>query len=68
MQIALVHMLFNIFAVLVIFGLPFLRDLPIYGAEMLGALASERKIYAAAWIVGVFLLLPLLLIAITTSF
>lgn len=68
MQIALVHMLFNVFAVVVIFGLPFLRDLPIRGAELLGMLASEKKIYAAAWIVGVFLLLPLLLIAITTIF
>lgn len=68
MQIALVHMLFNVFAVLVIFGLPFLRDLPIRGAEILGRLASEKKIYAAAWIVGVFLLLPLVLIALTTVF
>ena len=68
MQIALVHMLFNVFAVLVIFGLPFLRDLPIRGAEMLAALAAEKKIYAAAWIAGVFILLPLLMIAVTTIF
>lgn len=68
MQIALVHVLFNVFAVALIFGLPFLRILPIMGAEMLGALASERKIYAAAWILGVFLVLPLLLIAVTTIF
>jgi len=68
MQIALVHMLFNVLAVVVIFGLPFLRNLPILGAEMLGALAAERKIYAAAWILGVFLVLPLLLIAVTTIF
>lgn len=68
MQIALVHSLFNVFAVALIFGLPVLRDLPILGAEMLAALAANRKIYAAAWILGVFLVVPLLLIAITTSF
>ncbi|BBK37664.1 sodium:phosphate symporter [Allostella sp. ATCC 35155] len=68
MQIALVHSLFNIFAVALIFGLPFLRNAPILGAETLAALAADRKIYAAAWILGVFLVLPLLLIAITTSF
>ncbi|MBM3604174.1 MAG: Na/Pi cotransporter family protein [Alphaproteobacteria bacterium] len=68
MQIALVHMLFNVFAVLVIFGLPFLRNLPLMGANLLAALASEKTIYAAAWILSVFLLLPLLLIAVTTIF
>lgn len=47
MQIALVHTLFNIQAVLVIFGLPFLRNLPILGAETLAALTAEKKIYAA---------------------
>ncbi|WVM89650.1 Na/Pi symporter [Halopseudomonas pachastrellae] len=31
LQIALVHLMFNVFAVVVIFGLPFLRDLPIKG-------------------------------------
>ncbi|WP_185982547.1 Na/Pi symporter [Aureimonas mangrovi] len=68
MQIALVHTLFNVFAVIAIFGLPFLRNLPILGAETLGALAAERKIYAAAWILGVFLVLPLALVALTTLF
>lgn len=66
MQIALVHMLFNVFAVALIFGVPLLRDLPIRGAEMLGAMAAENKLYAAGWILGVFLILPLALIAITS--
>lgn len=68
LEIAIVHVLFNVFAVALIFGLPFLRGLPIFGAEWLAGLAAERKIYAAAWVLGVFFLLPLLLILATTLF
>jgi len=66
LEIALVHVLFNVFSVALIFGVPFLRNMPLYGAEWLGALAAERKIYAAAWVLGVFFVLPLALIAITS--
>lgn len=68
LEIAIVHVLFNVFAVALIFGLPFLRNLPIFGAEWLAGLASERKIYAAVWVLGVFIVVPLLLIAITVLF
>lgn len=66
LEIAFVHLFFNILAVVVIFGLPFLRNLPITGADWLAGLAAERKIYAAAWVLGVFFVLPLLLVAATT--
>lgn len=66
LEIALVHLYFNIAGVVVIFGLPFLRDLPLLGAEWLGRVASERKLVAAAWVLGVFLVLPLSLILITS--
>lgn len=66
LEIAFVHLFFNILAVVVIFGLPFLRNLPIAGADWLAGLAAERKIYAAAWVLGVFFVLPLLLVAATT--
>lgn len=68
MQIALVHVLYNCFAVLFIYGIPFLRELPLRGAERLSRLASKKKWYAAVWIFGVFLMLPLCLIALTTWF
>lgn len=68
LEIAIVHVLFNVFAVALIFGLPFLRNLPIFGAEWLAGLASERKLYAAVWVLGVFVVVPLLLIAITVLF
>ncbi|SBS35594.1 Na+/Pi-cotransporter [Marinomonas aquimarina] len=63
LEIALVHFLFNVFAVCVIFGLPLLRNLPIIGAEWLAGIAAERKVFAAAWVLGVFIAVPLLMIA-----
>lgn len=63
LEIALVHFLFNVFAVLVIFSLPLLRNLPIFGAEWLAGIAAERKVVAAAWVLGVFIAVPLLMIA-----
>lgn len=68
LQIALVHLMFNVFAVVVIFGLPFLRELPLQGAEWLADIAAEKKIFAAIWMLGVFIVLPLLLIAASMVF
>lgn len=68
LQIALVHLMFNVFAVVVIFGLPFLRELPLQGAEWLAEIAAEKKIFAAIWMLGVFIVLPLLLIAASMVF
>ncbi|GAA1824942.1 Na/Pi symporter [Nesterenkonia flava] len=59
---ALVHLFFNIFGTVVIYGLPFLRELPLKGATWLANLAAEKKIYAFAWVLGVFVALPLVLI------
>lgn len=68
LEIALVHCLFNVFAVLVIFSTPVVRNLPIKGAEWLAGIAAERKAVAAAWVLGVFIVIPLLLIAASMVF
>ena len=67
LQIALVHLLFNTMAVLCIFGLPLLRELPISFSEKLALVASERKAAAFAYIVGVFFALPGLAMAISQA-
>ena len=46
LTIALVHLLFNVFAVALIYGLPFLRDLPIKAAEKLAVVGTENKLLA----------------------
>ena len=62
MQIALVHLLFNLLGILIIYALPFLRGVPPMIAEGLATLAQRSKLYVAAYIAGVFFALPLLLI------
>ncbi|MFG6667546.1 Na/Pi symporter [Halomonas sp. HNIBRBA4712] len=65
LEIAVVHLLFNLFAVLIIGGLPFLRLLPVKGAQWLGRVAAEQKALAAGWVLAVFLALPALLITLS---
>lgn len=60
----LVHFIYNVLAVSVIFGIPGLREIPLKGAVWLANLAADRKIIAIAWVIGVFLVLPLLLIVL----
>lgn len=59
LQIALVHLLYNTLAVLVIYGLSFLRYLPLDLSYKLSLKVAERKILGVAYIVGLFFVLPL---------
>ncbi|MBF8162186.1 Na/Pi symporter [Ectopseudomonas hydrolytica] len=62
MQIALVHLLFNLLGILIIYALPLLRGVPPMIAESLATLAQRSKLYVVAYIAGLFFALPLLLI------
>ena len=68
LEIALVHLLYNIFGVIVIYGIPFLCRLPILCAQSLAAVASERKFIALAYIIGVFFVIPGLLLGASVIF
>ena len=65
LEIAMVHLLYNVFGVLIIYSIPFLCKLPIVGAQTLASVASEHKVLAFAYIIGVFFALPGLLLAVT---
>nr|WP_086940627.1 Na/Pi symporter [Thaumasiovibrio occultus] len=65
MQIALVHLSFNVLATLLIFGTPFLREIPVKGAFWLGDLAAKSKVAVAVYLIAVFLALPALILALT---
>lgn len=67
LQIALVHLIYNTSAVLLIYGIKDLRLIPIRGAIWLARTASENKMIALLYIVGVFFILPGLLIFITNQ-
>lgn len=67
LQIALIHLIYNFLGVVVIYGLPFLRVLPLWGAEWLARISSERKLYAFSYIFGVFFVVPGLCVFISQA-
>ena len=62
LQIALVHLLYNVLAVLLIFSIAFLRELPPKLSYLLSVKASDNKLYGLAYIAGLFFVLPLSII------
>jgi sodium-dependent phosphate cotransporter len=62
LQIALIHFLYNLIGVIVIYGIPFLRGIPIKAAEILSVFAQKNKLYVAGYMLLVFVIIPLILI------
>jgi sodium-dependent phosphate cotransporter len=65
MEIALVHFWYNVIGVVVIYGIPFLRELPIRCAEWLAEISTRNKWCAVGYITSVFFILPTLLLGVT---
>ena len=65
LQIALVHLLFNVTAVVLIYTVPLLRTIPPTLARRFAQMASRNKWMVLAYVVGVFFILPAILIALT---
>ncbi|MDE0094345.1 MAG: Na/Pi symporter [Gammaproteobacteria bacterium] len=65
-QIAIAHFLYNTLGVIVIYGIPWLRKLPMVCAEWLARIGSERKIWAVAYVIGLFFGVPCALVALST--
>lgn len=64
-QIALVHFLFNVFAIILIFSIPILRNVPPTIAEKMAELTQKRKWFVGAYIAVVFFIVPLLVLGIS---
>jgi sodium-dependent phosphate cotransporter len=62
LQAAFVHLLYNFFAIIVIYVNPLLRPLPLFCAETFARVASERKWVIAAYLVTAFVAVPALII------
>ncbi|MDX1398793.1 MAG: Na/Pi cotransporter family protein, partial [Oceanospirillum sp.] len=58
LQIALVHLSYNLLAVITIFCLPFLRNVPLVMAEKLAELAAVKRRIAFGYVSTVFFFLP----------
>ncbi|MGR0279848.1 Na/Pi symporter [Marinomonas dokdonensis] len=66
LQIAFIHLIYNILGVLVIYGIPMLRNLPIKAAESLGHTAADNKFAALGYILGVFFVFPALCLGVSS--
>ncbi len=67
MQIALVHLFYNVLGVLVVYGIPFLREIPLKAAERLAEVATQRHSLAAAYVLTVFFVVPGICVAIMSA-
>ncbi|WP_394244106.1 Na/Pi symporter [Vibrio astriarenae] len=65
LQIALVHLVFNVLATLVIFMVPVLREIPVKGADYIAELAVKNKLMVAVYLLSIFVLLPGIILALT---
>lgn len=59
LTVALVHTLFNVTGILLLYVPPFVRDIPIRCAEWLARLAAARPSWAVAYVMVAFIALPL---------
>ena len=62
LQIALIHLVYNLVGVIVIYGIPVLRNIPIWAAEKLAEATMKSKLYVVAYVACVFFVMPLVLI------
>ncbi|NKB88875.1 MAG: hypothetical protein GKS06_11715 [Acidobacteria bacterium] len=63
--VALAHLMFNLIATLLIYGIPQLRAIPLALARRLGALAARRRTLALIYVAVLFFGIPLLLLALS---
>lgn len=60
LTIALVHTLFNVTALILIYPLPAVRYIPVRAAERLASAATDHRPLIVAYVAGLFLVVPLL--------
>lgn len=59
LTIAFVHTLFNVVGIALIWPIPAIRYLPVKAAEFLAEVATNRRIWALVYVVGLFIVIPL---------
>ncbi len=66
--VALVHLLFNLSGILLIYPVPMLRRIPVRLARLLALQTARRRWFAIVYMVSVFFLMPLIFVAIDRAF
>ena len=59
LQIAIVHLLYNVIGVTLIYGLPMLRNIPLDLSYKLSVMVADTKLYGVVYIGGLFFCMPL---------
>ena len=65
LSIALVHLAFNLLGILILYPIPAIRRIPVRLAGRLAGIALTRKWVVIAYVVGMFIALPLLVIVLS---
>jgi sodium-dependent phosphate cotransporter len=68
LAVALCHLVFNVFGVVILFPIKQVRNIPIWLAETLGYYSGKRRMIGVAYIVITFFLIPFTLIYSTSDF
>jgi sodium-dependent phosphate cotransporter len=64
LTIALVHTTFNVIGILILYPMPSIRAIPLRAAERMADLAVERHTMAVAYVIILFIVIPLMGVAI----
>lgn len=67
-QLAVVHLLFNVIGIALIYPVPRIRRIPLAGARFLAQVAVRSRAAVVAYVIGVFYGVPALLLFLTRSF
>ena len=67
-EIALVHVLFNLSGIVLIYPVPFIRRLPLRAARRLAQTAVESRKWALLYVAGLFYGLPSILVVLNRFF
>lgn len=68
LQVALSHLFFNISGIVIWYPLPFMRKVPLEGARALGRATRRSKLVPVIYIILVFFVFPLVLLALSAMF
>jgi solute carrier family 34 (sodium-dependent phosphate cotransporter) len=63
--VAFSHLSFNLIGIIVIWGIPFIRPIPLRIAEKIAAVSGTRRIVPIAIITGLYFVFPLIIILLT---
>jgi len=64
LTVALTHTTFNVVGILLLYVLPFARDVPVLAANRMADIAVRRRVLAVCYVVFLFIVAPLLGVAI----